>query len=231
MTSELIKKQGEVALGTLNTHIVALSALLQLFHVKPSDLRKMYVESIKSSEFFSNFELKELKEKVEDQTFDTLDMLDDVNLWVQLLVPKIDDGGNFGVAVQLEFVSRLGKKAEHVRSLFDQIATYHEKRAGLAEKLSSKKSKEVRTTTVAKSVEKDKTGESQSESVTVTEVSNHPEQFDALASLDLKLFLQLKDSVREQRDFLITVQDFVNKNEKKIKDPKGIMNSLPGFIL
>ncbi len=45
-----------------------------------------------------------------------VEMLNTVKIWIQLNIPKIEDGNNFGVSIQEETVSELGRAEVRRRS-------------------------------------------------------------------------------------------------------------------
>jgi len=57
--------------------------------------------------------------------------VDTVKLWVQLNVPRIEDGNNFGVSVQEDMVSELSRSEDNAFSLLESITKYYIARAKL----------------------------------------------------------------------------------------------------
>lgn len=47
-----------------------------------------------------------------------------VKMWVQLLIPRIEDGNNFGVSIQEETVAELRTVEGEAASYLDQISRY-----------------------------------------------------------------------------------------------------------
>jgi len=56
---------------------------------------------------------------------------DTVKLWIQLNVPRIEDGNNFGVGVQEDMVSELSRAEDHAFALLESITKYYIGRAKL----------------------------------------------------------------------------------------------------
>ncbi|GLD61222.1 proteasome activator complex subunit 3 isoform X2 [Lates japonicus] len=56
-------------------------------------------------------------------------------MWVQLLIPKIEDGNNFGVSIQEETVAELRTVESQAASYLDQISRYYITRAKLVSKI------------------------------------------------------------------------------------------------
>ncbi|KAF6096451.1 proteasome activator subunit 3 [Phyllostomus discolor] len=58
-----------------------------------------------------------------------------VKMWVQLLIPRIEDGNNFGVSIQEETVAELRTVESEAASYLDQISRYYITRAKLVSKI------------------------------------------------------------------------------------------------
>ncbi|KAJ3608359.1 hypothetical protein NHX12_025407 [Muraenolepis orangiensis] len=58
-----------------------------------------------------------------------------VKMWVQLLIPRIEDGNNFGVSIQEETVAELRTVEGEAVSYLDQISRYYITRAKLVSKI------------------------------------------------------------------------------------------------
>jgi len=57
--------------------------------------------------------------------------VDTVKIWIQLNVPRIEDGNNFGVGVQEDTVSELSRAEDHAFALLESITKYYIGRAKL----------------------------------------------------------------------------------------------------
>jgi len=57
--------------------------------------------------------------------------VDIVKLWIQLNIPRIEDGNNFGVDVQENMLSELSRAEEHAFALLESITKYYIGRAKL----------------------------------------------------------------------------------------------------
>lgn len=229
--SKQILESGESALKSLVGHVTELTKLLNELKERPSALRKKFVKQLSGADELDNPELTTKKEQVEDITTETVELLNDMNVWIQLLLPKVESGGNFDVKVQLQFIAKVGSSIADVSKIHDTIASYHEKRAKVVAGLIKSEKIETTTSNTTKSVEEGKTGESEFKKRTVLEKVVSKSQYEALASVDVKLYLDLKEALRLQRDFLIVMQDYAIKNEKKLKKPKSLNESMPGFFM
>ncbi|XP_065052817.1 proteasome activator complex subunit 3-like [Rhopilema esculentum] len=58
-----------------------------------------------------------------------------VQLWIQLLIPKIEDGNNFGVSIQEEILNEVNRIQTEATSFLDQISRYYITRGKLLSKV------------------------------------------------------------------------------------------------
>lgn len=56
-------------------------------------------------------------------------------MWVSLLIPKIEDGNNFGVSVQEDTLSEIQQVEVEATSYLDQISRYYVSRGKLISKV------------------------------------------------------------------------------------------------
>uniref|UniRef100_A0A8C4TBR3 Proteasome activator complex subunit 3 n=1 Tax=Erpetoichthys calabaricus TaxID=27687 RepID=A0A8C4TBR3_ERPCA len=83
----------------------------------------------------SNNKLVELIEKVKPEIRTLIEKCNTVKMWVQLLIPRIEDGNNFGVSIQEETVAELRTVEGEAASYLDQISRYYITRAKLVSKI------------------------------------------------------------------------------------------------
>ncbi|TRY55137.1 hypothetical protein DNTS_032636 [Danionella cerebrum] len=83
----------------------------------------------------SNGKLVELIEKVKPEIITLMEKCNTVKMWVQLLIPRIEDGNNFGVSIQEETVAELRTVEGEQASFLDQISRYYITRAKLVSKI------------------------------------------------------------------------------------------------
>ncbi|XP_065196012.1 proteasome activator complex subunit 3-like isoform X2 [Sycon ciliatum] len=58
-----------------------------------------------------------------------------VKMWIQLLIPRVEDGNNFGVSIQEDAVGEVGRIEGEVVTYLDAISRYYLTRAKLVSKL------------------------------------------------------------------------------------------------
>uniref|UniRef100_A0A8C5MNU6 Proteasome activator complex subunit 3 n=1 Tax=Leptobrachium leishanense TaxID=445787 RepID=A0A8C5MNU6_9ANUR len=83
----------------------------------------------------SNAQLVEIIEKVKPEIRLLIEKCNTVKMWVQLLIPRIEDGNNFGVSIQEETVAELRTVESEAASYLDQISRYYITRAKLVSKI------------------------------------------------------------------------------------------------
>lgn len=83
----------------------------------------------------SNHHLVDLIERVKPEIRILIERCNTVKMWVQLLIPRIEDGNNFGVSIQEETVAELRTVESEAASYLDQISRYYITRAKLVSKI------------------------------------------------------------------------------------------------
>ncbi|XP_070704686.1 proteasome activator complex subunit 3-like [Pempheris klunzingeri] len=82
-----------------------------------------------------NTKLVDLIERVKPEIRTLIEKCNTVKMWVQLLIPRIEDGNNFGVSIQEETVTELRTVESEAASYLDQISRYYITRAKLVSKI------------------------------------------------------------------------------------------------
>ncbi|XP_036090616.1 proteasome activator complex subunit 3-like [Rousettus aegyptiacus] len=83
----------------------------------------------------SNRHLVELIERVKPEIELLREKCSTVRMWVQLLIPKVEDGNNFGVSIQEDTVDRLWTVESTAASYLRRFSTYYNTRAKLVSKI------------------------------------------------------------------------------------------------
>eukprot|EP01116_Phalansterium_solitarium_P006097 TRINITY_DN18411_c0_g1_i1.p1 TRINITY_DN18411_c0_g1~~TRINITY_DN18411_c0_g1_i1.p1 ORF type:complete len:240 (-),score=55.59 TRINITY_DN18411_c0_g1_i1:908-1627(-) len=76
----------------------------------------------------------ELCTLLKKELLEMIEMCNTVKIWIQLNIPRIEDGNNFGVSIQEETVNELGRSEEACFSVLESIAKYYLTRAKLVSK-------------------------------------------------------------------------------------------------
>jgi predicted transglutaminase-like cysteine proteinase len=96
------------------------------------DLAKVYA---RGSVIPSNDANVELAKKVRSEVITTMRLLGRLKRWVNLAVPKIEDGNNFGVEVQDDVISNIAASEDAVMNVLDKLLEQGQSRAALASKI------------------------------------------------------------------------------------------------
>jgi len=79
--------------------------------------------------------LIEMMDKLKIELKTAVEMVATVKIWIQLMIPKIEDGNNFGVGVQEECLGELGRVEDQGFGALDSINKYFQTRAKLVTKI------------------------------------------------------------------------------------------------
>lgn len=108
----------------------SLTALPEGKRIKLDDGRMCYTHLMPQQESISN-QLEQLKKDAAE----LVETLGQVKLWIQLNVPRIEDGNNFGVGIQEEAIQELARVEDWAFNLYDAIFKYYMARAKLSTKV------------------------------------------------------------------------------------------------
>eukprot|EP00924_Labyrinthula_sp_SR-Ha-C_P015586 snap_masked-scaffold_4-processed-gene-3.41-mRNA-1 protein AED:1.00 eAED:1.00 QI:0/0/0/0/1/1/2/0/106 len=100
----------------------------------------------------------------------------------------------------------------------------YEKRGSAVAKIEKQVTVEVKENTIEQAIGDDKTGTSKSTSRTEKAENASIENLEGLANLDMKMFLVLKKSVREQISILKTIAKLNENNKDKLKTARSGFN-------
>lgn len=71
---------------------------------------------------------------LKNETIEIIDSYNTVKIWIQLNIPRIQDGNNFGVSIQASVVSDLHKAENSGLLFYENISKYFEGRAKITTK-------------------------------------------------------------------------------------------------
>lgn len=155
--------------------------------------------------------------------------------FLHLHIPKMEDGNNFGVTVQLSSLKQLSEVQEAVTKHIDSLAGYANARAEALSKLSLPSS----STTVTKSSSKsttdgkaeDKTSESTEEKSTESPASGpaYESRIAAVIAVDALYYSKAQRAFQAVMTLYIASLDFMDKNKEKLEKPKGSGGSHAGY--
>jgi len=82
----------------------------------------------------TNEKVAEYWEVLRSETIDIHEMSASLKTWIQLNVPKIEDGNNFGVGIQEELIAELSRAEESAAQVLDTATRYYASRAKVVTK-------------------------------------------------------------------------------------------------
>ena len=98
-----------------------------------ADAEKTYAKGATAAAV--NAELCELQTYARGEAAACVLDLRKIERFITLHVPKVEDGNNFGVAIQLEVAKLVKETGKECKGLLDALPTYHKDRAALLEKV------------------------------------------------------------------------------------------------
>jgi len=215
-------------------------ALLDSGIVRVEEMQKIYSEMFHynslsvASDDFKEFATAATNEKVAKAVTVTLDqvsaqitLVNKLDYFITLHIPTIEDGGNFGVGVQLDLVKKLSELKELSNKAIEALLGYYGARAEALGKLnlpsatkSVTKSTSI-TTTDGKKEEKESESKEEKQSSSSTNGPAYESRVAAVVAVDTLYFSKASGILNQNIVSLIGVMDFIDKNKEKLIEPKG----------
>lgn len=82
-----------------------------------------------------NSKLTRLIDIIKPEVKDVIDICEKISLWILLLIPKIEDGNNFGVEIQQEILCDVRRIQEESLAFLSEMSMYFINRAQMASKV------------------------------------------------------------------------------------------------
>jgi len=146
--------------------------------------------------------------------------------YITLTIPLHEDGGNFGVSVQLGVLKGITDSTEALLKLADDTAGYAAARAEALDKLPKKDESVVTTTTVEEATDEEGTKKSTKKTVVTTTKESSPtlasewRSTHVVAALDASYTHKLARLQRLAFTTYATAVDLCDKNASKLAQPK-----------
>jgi hypothetical protein len=157
-----------------------------------------------------------------------------IDQYVQLTIPAVEDGNNFGVGVQLAAVKVFNDQSEKLDKCMEDLIKYASTRADALEKCKLPNETTTKSSTTSTSdssgtsAEKGDTSsntKSQSTEEKTVETSNSTAEStlrkQSVIAVDVRFYEKAKYAFMSVISALLIVTDFVDKNKVKIAEPKG----------
>ena len=169
---------------------------------------------------------------VRQQTSVAVTALGKIELVVCLSTPTIEDGGNFGVAVQEDVLKLIKGLRAALSATMGKFAEYYKARAEAVDKIAATSESSKKTTTETKSNEvkaegaEKKPAETKEATTTVVESSSStkpvtPDAVMHVVAIDVNMYVTLKQSLESVMHCYLITADVIAKNEAKVFAPKG----------
>lgn len=155
--------------------------------------------------------------------------------FLHLHIPKMEDGNNFGVTVQLALLKELSDVQEAVTKNIDSLAGYASARADALEKLklpsASKSISKSTSVTTTDGTKEDKVTESTEEKSNESPLSGptYESRIAAIVAVDTLYYAKAQRALQSVMTLFIAALDFLEKNMDKLEKPKGSGGSHSGF--
>jgi Proteasome activator pa28 beta subunit len=153
--------------------------------------------------------------------------------YILLTIPKMEDGNNFGVTVQLAALKQMKDDREKLEKLLEELSKYASSRADAMEKckLSSVSSSKTTTSSTSNADTKggEKAGSTSSTSTSTEEktvesanqVAEAAFRQQAVWAVDVLYYSKARTAFMSALTCYVTAVDFLDKNQEKIAAPKG----------
>ncbi|OQR98984.1 hypothetical protein ACHHYP_07379 [Achlya hypogyna] len=175
----------------------------------------------------ANTRMVHLVQVVLDELHTAIAKMQALERWIQLLVPRVADGNNFGVEVQKSVQLQISASRTALQKAWDGMTDYYWQRATAFEKFAAKSSKETTNTVTTTAEEGGNDGDSNKKSVVgaekVTQTGAAPlaDLVSYVAAVDVKWYFNLQRTLESVGDHYAFTLDAVEKNNAKIKLPRG----------
>ncbi|KAF1329743.1 Proteasome activator subunit 1, partial [Globisporangium splendens] len=195
----------------------------------PSAVRATLKQSVTATrgKVDANATLDALIAVVGDEIEQVLTMLAQLSQWIQLLVPKIADGNNFGVEVQKLAYVHVKESIATWQKQWDALVDYYNQRATAVEKVNDKIAKEssksttVTATTGGKDGDENKSVTTSLDKETATSGTVVDDWVSYIVAVDVKWYFNLAHTLEAIRDQYAVTADIIEKNKDKIVLPRG----------
>ncbi len=149
--------------------------------------------------------------------------------YIQMHIPKMEDGGNFGVTIQLQALKEMQDTREKWIKNVEELSKYASARADAMDKLGLPNAIQTETTTQSASqVVGGKEGDEQKTSTTTTQekkttstVAANFYRQQAVVGVDLYYYTLAQNAVASVRNGYLAILDFIEKNQDKLENPRG----------
>jgi len=192
----------------------------------PSEAEKIFAAKV-NDQALANELLQRAMTSVKDEVYSAIVSMQKIERWIQLCIPRIEDGNNFGVEVQRAVLQQVSGSKLSLQTGFDSLPDYAWQRGLAFEKFAKKLNKErskTKGSTISKGGkdgEEVKTNTGDSEKETESQTQPIPDFIAHIIAIDVKWYFNLKRILECVRDHYSFSYDAVKKNNAKLLLPRG----------
>jgi len=193
-----------------------------------------YPSMSSASQEFASMSVEASNVKVNASVSTAMDLMDAVSKDLQavenflhLHIPKMEDGNNFGVTVQLALLKQIADLQEAIGKNTETLSGYAGSRADALDKLKLPSASTTTTKSTSSTTTDDKTEKKTSESKEEKLVDGNPTsiahaaRLSALVSVDGLYYSKALRAAQSTLGMYVAVLDFFDKNQDKLTQPKG----------
>lgn len=244
-TTQLLQESTQAsALAVVAKGPATLQALQSAFaqHFPASTLSAVQASYAAGDNVTSNAAVTALVSATLDATDAVLTDLNTMEQYIHLTIPKMEDGNNFGVTVQLTALKQITDSKDLLAKGLDELLKYPSTRADALEKCKlPSTSKSVSTTTsqadsagnnTEKGDNKSTSTSTSKEEKTTESSSSSPElahRHLAVTAVDVQYYNKSKALFQAGATGYMAALDFLTKNAEKIALPKGEKGSSSAY--
>lgn len=213
--------------------LAEMEAVLQknFSNVKLTEVEAEYAAIQKEKPNASNASLIDGLKCYMDVLSVTIDQIQTLERYISLHIPKMEDGNNFGVTVQLTVAKHLSETREALSKNLESLPEYYSSRADAVDKIGLSKvtSSNSKTTTSVNSKGGKDGDESKSSETSVKEektvgdadVETMNARIMFVVAQDVKFYAKLRSGMIQCMTEYLTILDNVEKNKGKLSAPRG----------
>eukprot|EP00388_Colpodella_angusta_P019270 GDKJ01048189.1.p1 GENE.GDKJ01048189.1~~GDKJ01048189.1.p1 ORF type:complete len:241 (-),score=74.82 GDKJ01048189.1:85-807(-) len=169
-----------------------------------------------------NDKLTNLVSKTKEIVADAIVTLATMSRWINVNIPRIEDGGNFGVAVQECVLKAISDLSKDLSTKLDGLNEYHSKRAEAVKAVAGDFSTSNSTSSSKKlEGEENKDSSSTEKKSTMTYKSYHKDSIRAIAAVDAKFYFQVQVALQAAADAYLAAGCAAERNKERLENPRG----------
>lgn len=155
----------------------------------------------------------------QDAVAQALDDMSTMTDYIVLHFPKMEDGNNFGVTIQMTAIKQLQETVDALTKSLDELSKYFSARADAMDKV------QLGSQTASETQKEENDGTATKTTITKeTKKTSGQQEFhrvQAVYAIDVQYYALAKKAFRIVKSAYVANVDFLLKNQDKIEAPKG----------